>query len=182
MAVSVDILQNWIAGLKSGDEKAARYIYDSYARAMYNTLIRITGSSEEAQDLLQDAFVSAFKAIDSYRGDATFGAWLKRIVVNTGLEHLRKRKIDFERWNEEETTFIDDPTPDVELSPELVHRAIKALPDGTRAVLSLYLLEGYNHEEISGILSISQSTSKTQLMRGKSMLRQQLKSIAYDEN
>ncbi len=179
MTVTVDIHQNWIDQLKKGDQSAARNIYDSYSKAMYNTLIRLTGNSDDAQDLLQEAFIKAFRKIESFRGSSTFGAWLKKIVVNTGLEHLRKKKVVYEELSEK---YEKVPEPDesaMEIDPYQVHESIKKLPDGTRTVLSLYLLEGYTHNEISGILGITESTSKTQFMRGKAILREQLKSKMY---
>ena len=179
MTVTVDIHQQWINQLKNGDQTAARNIYNSYSKAMYNTLIRITGSTEESQDLLQDAFIKAFKRIKSFRGDSTFGAWLKRIVVNTGLEHLRKRKIVFEELSESFEEMVEINDSQLAIDPNIVHETIKELPDGTRTVLSLYLLEGYTHKEISEILKISISTSKTQFMRGKTIIRDQLKTKLY---
>lgn len=178
-AKTIDINHQLIQELKRGSESATTQIYQQYAKAMYNTLIRITGSTEEAQDLLQDAFIKAFQNIEKYRGESTFGAWLKRIVVNTGLEQVRKKKIKFEELNENfdvsgELTenFIPDPV--------LIHEEIKKLPNGSRTVLSLYLLEGYSHQEIADELDISVSTSKTQYMRAKLLLREKLKYKIYE--
>ncbi len=161
---------------KNGDGKAARKLYDLYAKAMYNTLIRISGNTDDAQDLLQEAFVKAFKKIDSFQFESTFGAWLKRIVINTGLEFLRKKKIDFESY-EPYMEISEAEKPDRRLRPEIIHEAIKKLPNGSRTVVSLYLLEGLTHQEIAEELEISLSTSKTQYMRGKSILREQLKGL-----
>ncbi len=141
---------------------------------MYNVGYRITRSEEDAEDALQEAFISAFKNMDRYRGDATFGAWLKRIVINKAINALNKRKFDpfpeDDRWDvpEEEApvVYADD------LTVERVKRAIDQLPDGYRTVLSLYLLEGYDHQEIGEILGISESTSKSQLNRAKSKLKE----------
>ena len=94
-AKTIDINHHLIQELKRGSESATTQIYQQYAKAMYNTLIRLTGNTDQAQDLLQDAFIKAFQNIEKYRGDSTFGAWLKRIVVNTGLEQIRKKKLHF---------------------------------------------------------------------------------------
>ena len=143
---------------------------------MFNVGYRITRSEEEAEDVLQEAFINAFRNLDSYRGDATFGAWLKRIVVNKAINALNKKKHeaipDDERWDVAE----EEPPAEYgdELTVERVKRAIEQLPDGYRSVLSLYLLEGYDHQEIAEIMGITESTSKSQLNRAKNKLRELL--------
>lgn len=143
---------------------------------MYNVSYRITGREEDAQDVLQESFMSAYKNLQEYRGDAPFGAWLKRIVVNRSINAIRARKMElmpeddsFDRMEEEPAEIYME-----ELTVERVRRAIMTLPDGYRSVLSLYLVEGYDHEEIAAILGISESTSKSQLNRAKTKLREQL--------
>ena len=145
---------------------------------MYNVAFRVIGDEDEAQDILQDAFISAFKNLEHYRGEAAFGAWLKRIVVNKAVNALNKRKHDRlpenEDWDvpEEEFVFQTD-----ELTVERVKRGIEQLPDGYRSVLSLYLIEGYDHQEIGEIMGISESTSKSQLNRAKVKLRELLEKV-----
>lgn len=143
---------------------------------MYNVSYRITGRQEDAEDALQEAFISAFKNLSSYRADATFGAWLKRIVVNKSINVLKRRKHelmpDDETWDRGEIEPASDYRE--ELTIDRVKKAIEELPDGYRAVLSLYLLEGYDHQEIAGILGITESTSKSQLNRAKGKLREKL--------
>jgi RNA polymerase sigma-70 factor (ECF subfamily) len=146
---------------------------------MYNVGYRITRSEEDAEDVLQEAFISAFRNLDSYRGDATFGAWLKRIVVNKALNALNKKKLetipdDDEQWDVPEEEVAVEYKED--LTVERVKRAIEKLPDGYRTVLSLYLLEGYDHQEIGEILGVSESTSKSQLNRAKNKLKEILSS------
>jgi RNA polymerase sigma factor (sigma-70 family) len=168
--------QELIARCKQGDQQAHFQLYKLYSKAMYNVGYRITGSEEEAQDVLQEAFTSAFRNLDYYRGDAAFGAWLKRIVINKALTALQKRKFDRipedENWDVAEES-IPDETADA-LTVERVKKGIQQLPDGYRAVLSLYLLEGYDHQEIADIMNISESTSKSQLNRAKNKLRELL--------
>lgn len=139
---------------------------------MYNVGYRITGNEDDAADVLQEAFVSAFKNLSSYHGTATFGSWLKKIVVNKAINSIKKRKAEIlpedEDWDiaqEEEPEVPDD------LTIERVRKAIHQLPDGYRSVLTLYLLEGYDHQEIAEILGVSESTSKSQLNRAKNKLR-----------
>ncbi len=171
-----DIHQHLIDRCKRGDEQAYWQVYSLYTKAMYNVAYRLMGREEEAEDVLQDAFIAAFKNIHSYRGDSPFGAWLKRIVVNKAINMLRSRRKEIEPINEqtelipEEEVFIYKE----DLSVEKVRTALLQLPDGYRNVLSLYLLEGYDHEEIAEILSISESTSKSQLNRAKAKLKELL--------
>lgn len=167
-----------IARCRAGDRDAHFRIYKLYARAMYNVSYRITGREEDAEDALQEAFISAFNSLDHYRGDATFGAWFKRIVVNKSINVLKKRKHELlpedEYWD-----VPEDETPQdykEELTIDRVKKAIGELPDGYRTVLSLYLLEGYDHQEIAEIVGISESTSKSQLNRAKGKLREKLTS------
>jgi RNA polymerase sigma-70 factor (ECF subfamily) len=143
---------------------------------MYNVSYRITGREEDAEDALQEAFISAFNNLQSYRADATFGAWLKRIVVNKSINLLKKRKHELiseeEQWDIPEEEVQEEYRE--ELTVDRVKKAIEELPDGYRTVLSLYLLEGYDHQEIAGIMGISESTSKSQLNRAKTKLRDKL--------
>jgi RNA polymerase sigma factor (sigma-70 family) len=165
-----------IARCKQGDQQAHFQLYKLYSRAMYNVGYRITGDEEEAQDVLQEAFTSAFRNLDYYRGDAAFGAWLKRIVINKALTALQKRKYDRIPDNDSFDVAEELPPDDYAdtLTVERVKSGIRQLPDGYRAVLSLYLLEGYDHQEIAGIMNISESTSKSQLNRAKNKLREVL--------
>ena len=134
----------------------------------------------EAEDILQESFIEAFGKIDSFRGESTFGSWLKKIVVNRSVNYLKKRKLELT----DDMSFADkahyDTAPDAEeWEIKKVYEAMQALPDGYRVVLSLYLLEGYDHAEIAQILGITESTSKSQYNRAKARLREQLKHVKY---
>lgn len=172
----VNIHEELIARCKAGDRDAHFRLYKLYSKAMYNVGLRITHSEEEAEDVLQEAFINAFRNIDSYRGDATFGAWLKRIVVNKAINAVNRKKHDpipdDDRWDVAE----EEPVAEYGegLTVERVKRCIEELPDGYRMVLSLYLLEGYDHQEIAEIMGITESTSKSQLNRAKAKLRELL--------
>jgi RNA polymerase sigma-70 factor (ECF subfamily) len=172
----LNIHDDLIARCKAGDRDAHYRLYKMYCRSMYNVSYRITGRQEDAEDAVQEAFISAFKNLGSYRADATFGAWLKRIVVNKSINVLKKRKHDLipedEEWDLPEAERPGDYKE--ELTIERVKKAIEELPDGYRSVLSLYLLEGYDHQEIAGIMGITESTSKSQLNRAKGKLREKL--------
>lgn len=176
MDQAVNIHKELIKRCQSGDRIAYKQIYQLYSKAMFNVCFRITGNDFEAEDALQEGFISAFRNINSFRGDSTFGAWLKRIVVNKAINELKKRKT--ERLNEEDQSDIPEEEDTVEykesLTVERVRDSINALPDGYRSVLSLYLIEGYDHQEIAEILEITESTSKSQLNRAKKKLREML--------
>lgn len=178
-----NIHQELIDRCRSHDRYAQREIYRLYAKAMFNIAYRITNDSNDAEDVLQEAFVSAFQNIDSYKGTASFGAWLKRIVVNKALNHLKKNKPEFvpiendARYEEEHT----NNDLEIRLSVEQVKKAIQLLPEGYRVVFTLYLLEGYDHKEIAEILDITESTSKSQYNRSKKKIREILqKEVSYE--
>ena len=175
-----NIHQDLIDGCKSGDQKAQFQIYKLYYKTMYNTSLRIVNDTMEAEDIMQEAFLSAFEKIDTYSGTVSFGAWLKKIVVNRSLDSLDKRKEVFE--NIDSYTEIRDESDnethqreELDVKVEAIKEAINALPDGYRIILSLYLLEGYDHDEIADILSITSSTSRSQLTRAKQKLIDDLK-------
>ncbi len=167
-----------VEACKRGDQKAQFELYRLYNAAMYNTTLRIVGDSDDAEDVMQEAFLKAFTKLDSYRGEVSFGAWLKRIVINKALDFLRlkREKLSLEDAGEI-GEIVDEPsdTGDVEYRAEAIKKAIYDLPEGYRIVLSLILLEGYDHEEVSGILNISNATSRTQYHRAKKKLIELLK-------
>ncbi len=142
---------------------------------MFSVSLRIVNNEVEAEDVMQEAFMSAFKKIKTYKGEVSFGAWLKKIVVNRSLDYLKKRKVKFEEVNERTMEMPDYQMETKEVDVGTIKKAIQELPDGYRVVLSLYLLEGYDHDEISGILGISNSSSRTQLLRAKNKLKELLK-------
>jgi RNA polymerase sigma-70 factor (ECF subfamily) len=182
--------QDLLDGCKEGDQKAQFQIYKLYYKAMYNTSLRIVNDPMEAEDIMQEAFLSAFEKIDTYSGTVSFGAWLKKIVVNRSLDYLNKRKAVFEDI-ESHVGIKDDSyeetarNEEIDVRVEEVKGAIDRLPDGYRVILSLYLLEGYDHDEIADILSITSSTSRSQLSRAKQKLIMELKGnekLFGDEN
>ena len=150
-----------VTACKRGDQKAQFEIYRLYSKAMYNTTLRIVGDPDDAEDVMQEAFLKAFMKLRTYRGEVSFGAWLKKIVVNKSLDFLRLKRdqISLEELGEMEQVPGDEPEViDTEYSAEAIREAVYALPEGYRIVLSLILLEGYDHEEVSGILRISNAS------------------------
>lgn len=150
---------------------------------MMNVCMRVVNHVGEAEDVLQEAFLDAFCNLHTFRGQSTFGAWLKQVVVNKAINHLRQRKmelVDIEGYGygDDDHDIADTESFDeegIQMDVERVRRCMEQLPEGYRIVLSLYLFEGYDHEEIGEILGISESTSRTQYMRGKKKLLELLR-------
>jgi len=163
---------------KLGERKAQYELYKQYSKAMYNVCIRMLNHAGEAEDALQEAFIDAFTHLHQFRQQSTFGAWLKQIVINKAINQLRNRKVqwvDFDEWhiNHENSNGSEDYYEWNDETPyevEKVRHSMKKLPEGYRVVMSLYLFEGYDHEEIGEVLGISETTSRTQYMRAKRKL------------
>ena len=164
---------------KQGSKKACYELYRLYSKAMLNVAFRVVGNIAEAEDVLQESFLDAFNKVKDFRQETTFGLWLKQIVVNKAVNLLRKRKMEWAELEEGELENIADNVP--EDDDELLYKVaqiketMKELPEGYRLVLSLYLLEGYDHEEIGQILNIAENTSRTQFLRAKRKLVELLK-------
>ena len=142
---------------------------------MYSVSLRIVNDSAEAEDVMQESFLSAFRNINTYRGEVSFGAWMKRIVINRSLDVLKKRKVKFEEMTEK-TNWIPDSSSEIpEVNTEILKSAINSLPDNYRTILSLFMIEGYDHDEISQSLGISNSSSRVSLLRAKNKLKDILK-------
>jgi RNA polymerase sigma factor (sigma-70 family) len=169
-----DIHREIIELSKAGNQKAQFQLYKLYSKAMFNICYRMMNNQAEAEDLLQESFAEAFLKLDSFRYESAFGAWLKRIVVNKCINHIKKRKAQL---------FYTDTIPEIsheeevdvssiQLEVKRVHNAMEKLPDGYRVIFSLYLLEGYDHCEIAEIMGISESTSKSQFSRAKQKIKE----------
>ena len=158
----------------NSDQSAQFEIYRLYYKSMYNSSLRIVGVPEEAEDIMQESFLTAFRKLKTYNGEVSFGAWLKKIVINNSLDILRKRKMFFEELHNE-LPVLSEPEQETEVDSvtiEEVKIAINSLSDGYRTILSLILLEGYDHEEVSEILGIKNVTSRTQFSRARQRLRE----------
>lgn len=156
-----------------GDRTAQYNLYRMYSKGMFNICLRMLSNSMEAEDTLQESFVDVFKKLYTYKYESTPGAWIKRIVVNNCINKLRKRKLILE--DIDEVRFV--PTEETEISDHSlevnkIKKAMLQLPDGYRAIFSLYAMEGYDHQEIGQIMNISESTSKSQYSRAKKKIRE----------
>jgi RNA polymerase sigma factor (sigma-70 family) len=155
---------------RQGNSRAQFRLYNQYAKAMYNLAYRIVNNREDAEDMLQESFIECFRNIGGFRFESTFGAWLKKIVVNRCINHIRKKKIDLILFDTLPPT-AEEENEEIIYDTREIFRGIEKLPDGYRIILTLYLLEGYDHSEIAQILGISESTSKSQYSRAKEKLK-----------
>ncbi len=174
-----------VEACKRGDRASQHRLYSQYSRAMYNICLRMLKSEADAEDALQIAFIDVFTKLDSFRYESTIGAWIKRIVVNTCINHLKKRKLVTAEWDDRLAEPEDSAPPDEEeqnYQVARIKRAMEELPDGYRVVFSLYLMEGYDHAEIAGILNISVATSKSQYSRARQRIRELLSNGTKQRN
>ena len=165
----------------TGDAHAQGLLYDQYSKAMFNTCLRITANRHDAEDLLQESFVIAFRSLHQLRLEKNFGGWLKRIVINECLRYCRKKM----PWTE-----LDDmqgqPAADGDsnwfagLSIERINEEIALLPPSCRAVFILFAVEDYSHREIAGALGVSESTSKSQYHRARNLLKSRIIKVSID--
>jgi RNA polymerase sigma factor (sigma-70 family) len=170
-----DLINELIAACKKNERQAQIRIYELFAKKMFNVSKRIVKDSLLAEDIVQESFLAAFTSLDSFRGEVPFESWLKRIVINRSIDQYRKQKFITEELDESIHTAYEEPewdigdVSDTEFINE-VKKCINQLADGYRTILSLYLIEGYDHDEISQILKISASTSRSQYTRAKRKL------------
>lgn len=163
-----------ILDCKNGDKKAQFTIYKQYYKAMFNTAYRIVNDKFEAEDIMQESFLSAFTKLDTFSGNVTFGAWLKRIIINNSLTALKRNK-RLETISIEKVTIKnpDEETQDYSLlSSSEILNSISKLKSNYKIALTLNLIEGYDYEEIAQIMDISYENSRTTVSRAKQKLRQ----------
>ncbi|GJM30996.1 MAG: DNA-directed RNA polymerase sigma-70 factor [Cyclobacteriaceae bacterium] len=164
---------------QAGDQKAQYELYNLYAAAMYNICRRMMGNDDDAKDVLQDSFIQAFTKLNTLKKEELFPAWIKRIVVNRCLNQLQKSKV-FKLISDEELEISPDECEteeEKEYQVDRIKKAMDQISEGCRTVLNLYVFEGYDHKEISEILSISESASKAQYSKAKSKIRSILNQV-----
>ena len=156
---------------KTGNTGSQYELYSLYVDAMFNVGLRFLGNKEDAEDIVQDSFVDAFKKLHSFKYESSFGAWLKRIVINKSINHLKAKRVAVVPMDVHEFHLADEvPEAAEAVDIKKVQLGIAQLPDGYRQIINLYLIEGYDHVEIGEILDISTSTSKSQYHRAKKKL------------
>jgi len=150
-----------------------------YAKAMYNTALRILNNAADAEDIVQDSFIDAFRHIEGFTYQSTFGAWMKRIVINKSINHLRNKKLKLVDIGQTNIASLENEEPldeeAIQYKVEEIKKAVKLLPDGYRTVFTLNAFEGYDHDEIAEILGITATTARTQYHRAKKHLLVYLK-------
>ena len=184
MTLNNQNIEQLILLCKSGNQNAQLEVYNRYYKAMYNTAYRIVKDSFEAEDIMQDSFLAAFTKLDSLKDTVTFGAWLKRIVINNSIYHFNKGNkysevpLDDVLYKVEDHNGIAEDTNFNNVKARQVLDTLKTLNDNYRIALTLHLIEGYDYEEISEIMNISYANCRTTISRAKDKLRQKLQPIA----
>ena len=171
-----------IKACKKGDRIAQKRLYDLYAPQMMGICMRYARNTPEAEDILQEAFIKVFTHINQYRSEGEPGAWIRRIVVNCAINMLKKQRLLSSSWDEqqsEEHPLADHP-PEVILEAKELTALIQRLPDGYRMVFNLYAIEGYTHEEISGMLGIKPVSSRSQYMRARTLLAKAINTLQQE--
>ena len=161
-----------IKGCLENDRKMQELLYQRYSAKMFAVCLRYCKNSDDAQDLLQDGFVKVFRNIEKFRGDGSFEGWIRRIFVNTSIEHFR-RSVKNHFTTDTEEIKIEDPSLSAldNLAEKDIIKMIQELSPGYRQVFNMYVIEGYSHKDIGDILGISEGTSKSQLARAKGILK-----------
>ena len=175
----ININSELLARCRNGEVKAQFILYKQYSKAMYNIAIRFLNNKMDAEDILQESFVSAFEKLNELSNDNALGSWLKRIVINNCVTHLRKRIVLDDIGDHVPIADSDGSEEELNIDPSVVHNAIKDLPQGGRTILVLHALEGFKHREIAEMLGISESTSKSQYRRALDILFINLKHKIY---
>jgi len=171
--------EEMLDGCQANQEKAQKYLFERYSRVMTGVCLRYADSYEEAQDIVQDAFIKVFKKIGTFSGKGSLEGWIRRIMVNTSLDYLRSIK------NERFNVSVDDVAFKLKERQEIVAsmqaddllKVIKTLPTGYRTVFNMYAIEGFSHKEIAEELDISENTSKSQYSRARALLQKKLEKI-----
>ena len=158
-----------------GDTEAQAWLYRQYSKSMFNICTRMTGNRNDAEDILQDAFILAFRNLKQLKDAIQFGGWLKKIVINECIRHSKKNFL-WTEWEDERNNRMVDEEPEwwKTVSFDIIHLEIKGLPDGCRQVFNLYVVEDYSHKDIATRLGISESTSKSQYHRARQLLKERI--------
>lgn len=165
-----------------GDRNAQKQLYDKFAGSLFAVALRYMKSRPDAEDVLQESFIKIYKNLGSFRFDSPFGIWLRRIVINTSLTALGRRKINYdiddypqEHLGASENLGLEN------LSFDYLLQMIGELPDGSKTIFNLYAIEGYKHAEIAEMLDISEGTSKSQYARARALLKEKIEHIRLQD-
>ena len=173
--------QDLIKGCLKEDRNSQAELYKKYSNKMYAVCLRYCNTREEAEDVLQDAFVKIFDRISSFRGDGSLEGWIRRIMVNTALKSRDKRRMKFESGDIE---HVAEPSFNAQVISEInkkdLMKVIRELPEGYKHVFNLYAVEGYSHKEIGEMFDITESTSRSQYSRARKMLIEKLNDLSHE--
>jgi RNA polymerase sigma factor (sigma-70 family) len=164
-----------IRGCMEGDRRMQKLLYDQFSSKMYAVCLRYMGNSDDAQDILQEGFIKVFRNLEKFRGDGSFEGWMRRIFVNTAIEQIRKRKTDLSLTEKEEVIELKAVSALDNINEKDLLQIVSELSPGYRTVFNMYVVEGFNHKEISETLGISEGTSKSQLARARMILQEKIK-------
>ena len=172
-----------INGCIEGNRRMQEELYRRFSPRMYAVCLRYAGNSEEAEDILQEGFIKIFKKLESFRGEGSFEGWIRRIFVNTAIEHFRRKRY-LQPVTEKEENTIEGKYLSVldDLAEKDILELVRQLSPGYRTVFNMYVVEGYTHKEIGDILGISEGTSKSQLSRAKVILQEMVKNYLEQQN
>jgi RNA polymerase sigma-70 factor (ECF subfamily) len=177
--LTIDIVER----CKQNDRIAQLKLYNQYCDGMFTVAMRFVKDTMEAEDVVQEAFIKAFSKLHQYKAEVTFGAWLKRIVINKSIDLLKSKKymleLDEVHLKVVDNNYDDEWLVDDAITLNEVKTAIYQLPDKYQYVVMLYLIEGYDHQEIAEIINITEVASRTQLSRGKTKLKELLKVVTH---
>jgi RNA polymerase sigma factor (sigma-70 family) len=172
-----------IHGCIHGDRRMQEELYRRFSPRMYAVCLRYAGTAEEAQDILQEGFIKIFKKLTSFRGEGSFEGWIRRIFVNTAIEHFRRKKYLQPVTEREENTLEGNYISVLdELAERDILELVQQLSPGYRTVFNMYVVEGYTHKEIGDMLGISEGTSKSQLSRAKVILQEMVKKFLEEKS
>lgn len=170
--------QSLVESCKKGHSGSQFELFELYVDAMYNISMRLLSNKEDAEDVVQNSFVDAFKNLNSFKYESSFGAWLKRIVINKSINHLRAKRIAVVPLDAHEFHLTEEERVEVDVVDiKKVQMSISQLPAGYKQIINLYLIEGYDHVEIGEILGIATATSKSQYHRAKKKLVEIIKEL-----
>lgn len=174
-------LNKLIINCRKQDRKAQEELYRIYSAKLFGLCLKYSENRQQAEDNLQDGFVSIFEKISQFRDEGSFEGWMKRIVINTCLQKYRKQKVyslNNESQIEEESFEIEEE----EFEVDFLLECVQALPDRYRQVFNLYVLDGYSHKEIAEMMHISEGTSKSNLARARMALKERIEESRARQN
>ncbi len=162
-------------GCMKGDRRMQKQLYDQFSPKMYAVCLRYMGNGDDAQDILQEGFIKVFRNLEKFRGDGSFEGWMRRIFVNTAIEQIRKKKTDLSLTEKEDLIELKSVSAIDNINEKDLLQIVSELSPGYRTVFNMYVVEGFNHKEISETLGISEGTSKSQLARARMILQEKIK-------